>query len=352
MSTPKKLKTVAVIGNGIIGHGMAEVFAAAGFGVHMIGRNMASLNNARARIAASREAFRKNGLTTTAAARAALDRIAISTRLEDAAKAELVIEAVPEDMDLKLAIFERLDRICAPPAILASSSGHPASELIAHVRHRERAIATHFWYPPQLIPLVEVCAGPDTAGDVAPWVCDVLRRAGKQPVIIDREVPGFIGNRIQFAALREAWSLWAAGAASAEAIDAVVRYSIGRRLGVTGPIESADMAGLDTMYRFARFLQPDLDASPAPPAAVAELVAAGHRGLPSGRGIYEWSARDGEALLAARRTELFRWLKADRVSLSKLSKKPAVKKAPITKSTKKKKFAKKTRARKEARRGR
>jgi len=352
MPTPNKLKTVAVIGNGIIGHGMAEVFAAAGFEVRLIGRNEASLKNARTRIAASREAFRKNGLTTREAVLATLGRIATSIRLEDAAKAELVIEAVPEDMDLKLAIFGQLDRACPPPTILASSSGHPASELVAQVRHRGRVIATHFWYPPQLIPLVEVCAGPETAGDVAPWVCEVLRSTGKKPVIIDREVPGFIGNRIQFAALREAWSLWASGAASAEAIDAVVRYSIGRRLGITGPIESADMGGLDTMYRFARFLQPDLDASAAPAAAVAALVAAGHRGLPSGRGIYEWSERDGEGLLAARRAELFRWLKVDRETPSKRKKEPVAKRIRATRPARKKKSARKVRARKEVRRGR
>jgi 3-hydroxybutyryl-CoA dehydrogenase len=120
------------------------------------------------------------------------------------------------------------------------------------------------------------------------------------------------GNRIQFAALREAWSLYAAGVASAEAIDAVVRNSIGRRLGVTGPIESADVGGLDTMVAFARFLQPSLDVSPLPPPALEALVAAGHRGLPSGRGVYDWKSRDGAVLLQARSDELIRWLKIDR----------------------------------------
>ena len=143
-----------------------------------------------------------------------------------------------------------------------------------------------------------------------------LRAAGKEPVVIDRELPGFIGNRIQFAMLREAWALWASGAASAEAIDAVVRNSIGRRLAITGPIESADVGGLDTMHAFARFLQPHLDTSPEPPAAIGDLVAAGSYGLPSGRGVYAWDERDGEALLRARMDELFRWLRADREARS------------------------------------
>ena len=158
-----------------------------------------------------------------------------------------MIEAVTHDMPLKVELFAELDRICPPPTVLATSSGSPASEVHGKVTHRERVIATHFWYPPQLIPLVEVCGSPDTAPDVLQWTCDAVRACGKEPAVIDREIPGFIGNRLQFALLREAWSLWASGAASAEAIDAVIRNSIGRRLGVTGPIESADIGGIGTM---------------------------------------------------------------------------------------------------------
>ena len=310
-------RTMAVIGNGIIGHGIAEVFAGAGWKVRLIGRDAKSLAAARARIGASLKLFVANRLMTEAGRKAALARIKTTTSLDDARDAALIVEAVPEDMALKRRIFGRLDRICGGETILASSSGHLVSELVDEVGNRERVVATHFWYPPQLIPLVEVCAGPETAPAIVPRVCEILREIGKEPVVIDKEVPGFIGNRIQFAALREAWALYAAGIASAEAIDAVVRNSIGRRLGVTGPIESADLGGLDTMVAFARFLQPHLDAAPLPPAALDRLVAAGNRGLPSGRGIYDWSSRDGAALLDARKAELFRWLKADRAAKRK-----------------------------------
>jgi 3-hydroxybutyryl-CoA dehydrogenase len=308
-------RTIAVIGNGIIGHGIAEIFAGAGWQVRLIGRSRPSLDDALAKIAASRRDFARHGLTTEDESAAALRRITPTMRLEDAAEAELVIEAVPEDMALKRDLFARLDAMCGAAAILASSSGHLVSELVDRVRRRDRVVATHFWYPPQLIPLVEVCGGPQTAPDLMPRICKILREIGKEPVVIDKEIAGFIGNRIQFAALREAWALWAAGVASAEAIDAVVRHSIGRRLGITGPIESADVGGLDTMVRFACFLQPSLDAAPLPPPAVKELVDEGKRGLPSGHGIYDWSRRDGAALLEARRDELFRWLKADRARL-------------------------------------
>ncbi|MEZ5830842.1 MAG: 3-hydroxyacyl-CoA dehydrogenase NAD-binding domain-containing protein [Dongiaceae bacterium] len=306
------LKTMAVIGNGIIGHGIAQVFAMAGKDVVMIGRDESSLERAKEKIAASLSEFASHDLIERRAIPEMLGRVKASTSLEDAGVAQLVIEAVTEDLALKRGLFGRLDRICAPGVVLGSSSGQPASALIAEVKHPERVIATHFWYPPQLIPLVEVCASPHTLVDVTMWVCDALRAAGKEPAVIDQEIPGFIGNRLQFAMLREAWALWASGAASAEAIDSVVRNSFGRRVGITGPIESADAGGLFTMYHFGKSLIPHLDARPEPDPAIGKLVAAGANGIANGRGVYDWSRRDGQALINARMEELFRWLKADK----------------------------------------
>src|SRR5688572_32472711 len=195
-----QLQAVAVIGNGIIGHGIAEVFAACGKRVVLIGRSQASLTQAVARIRESLEQFRGHGLLADTI-EAIIARISLHADLGAAAAADLVIEAVPEDMALKLDIFEKLDAMTRPDAVLASSSGHPASELAVRVKNKRRVIATHFWYPPQLLPLVEVCGSPETAPEVIEWTCARLREAGKEPVIIDREIPGFIGNRIQFAIL-------------------------------------------------------------------------------------------------------------------------------------------------------
>ena len=314
---PKSLTTVAIIGNGIIGHGMAQVFAAAGKNVVMIGRSKASLEKARGRIEASLDDFARHKLIARREIQVILKRIAVSTRLEDAASAQLVIEAVTEDLALKREIFGRLDSLCPPPAVLASSSGQPASALIDNVRNPERVIATHFWYPPQLIPLVEVCAGPKTSADVTRWVVRQLKAVGKEPAVIDREIPGFIGNRLQFAMLREAWALWASGAASAEAIDTVVKNSFGRRVGITGPLESADIGGLFTMYHFGASLMPRLDTAPLPADAVKSLVDSGANGLANKRGVHDWKKRNGKALVQARMDELFRWLAADRVRRGK-----------------------------------
>ncbi len=304
-------RIAAVIGNGVIGHGIAEVMAKAGWTVHLIGRSEASLGVSQERIRASLAEFVDAGLLEAHGAAAAQARIVSTTDIAQAAAAELIFEAVPEDMALKRDIFAQLDKICAPAAILASSSGHPASELDTLVLNKARVVAAHFWYPPQLLPLVEVCGSPRTAPDVIERVCRGLRAAGKEPVVIDHELPGFIGNRIQFAALREAWSLWAAGYASAEAIDSIVRHSIGRRLAVTGPIESADLGGLDTMYHFARFLLPHLDVSTEPPSQIKTLIETGHRGVATGLGVRAWDPEAGNTLMSNRRHELLRWLKAD-----------------------------------------
>ena len=295
------MTAIAVVGNGLMGHGIAQVFAAARHDVVMVGRALPKLQHAKAQIRGSLEQFARHALLDEPI-ETVLDRITLSTALEDAAPAEMVIEAVTEDLTLKRDLFGQLDRLCPASTILASSSGQPPSALYDQVIRRDRVIATHFWYPPQLIPLVEVCGGEACDPAVVARSCALIRSAGKEPVVIDREIAGFIGNRIQFAMLREAWSLWASGVASAEAIDAVVRHSIGRRLAITGPLESADLGGLATMVAFARSLQPELDRSPAPPPALDAVI---------GTGVTGRSPEQRDRLRAAREAELFRWLQAD-----------------------------------------
>jgi 3-hydroxybutyryl-CoA dehydrogenase len=303
MAAPDRLRRVAVIGNGIMGHGISQVFATAGKEVVMIGHRETGLAAARERIRASLALFRDHGLIGSGDAEAALARVSTSTRLDDAAGSELVVEAVPEDTELKLSVFERLDSICPPPAVLASSSGRPASSLVARVRRRERVVAAHFWNPAQLLPLVEVCAGPETDPAVVAWTVEQLRDAGKAPVVVEKEIDGFIGNRLQFALLREALALWAEGVASAEAIDTAVRASFGRRLAVTGPLQSAELGGLHTMYEFSRFLFPSLNTAGEPPRRMLET------------GMYAWSEESRDRLVAARYEELFRHLLKDRAEV-------------------------------------
>lgn len=311
MKPADAVTSVAIIGNGLMGQGISQVFARAGKAVRLIGRDPESLQKALAVIRRNLDAFVERGLTSRQDASAAFARMTTSTRIEDAAGADHVIEAVPAVRETQLEVFGKLDAVCASDVVLGSTSGQPISLMTARMKHPERAVAVHFIYPAQLIPIVEVCGGPQTSPHVVTWACDVLKAVGQSPALMNKEIDGFIINRLQFAVLREAWSMWASGVASAEAIDDSFKMSLGRRYSVTGPIESAELGGLDIMHKFAQFLLPDLDASKAPPGAVAELVKAGHFGLKSGKGVYDWSSRDGKALLAARAAKLFQHIVDD-----------------------------------------
>jgi 3-hydroxybutyryl-CoA dehydrogenase len=311
MKPAHAISSVAIIGNGLMGQGISQVFARSGKFVRLIGRTPESLEKALAVIRRNFDAFVERGLTSGEDASAAFARIAVSTRIEDAGGADHVIEAVPAVRETQLEVFGKLDAICPSDVVLGSTSGQPISLMTARMQHPERAVAMHFIYPAQLVPIVEVCGGPQTTPRVVTWACDVLKAVGQSPALMNKEVDGFIINRLQFAVLREAWSMWANGVASADAIDSSFKMSLGRRYSVTGPIESAELGGLDIMHKFAEFLLPDLDTSTTPPRAVAELVNAGHFGLKSGKGVYDWSTRDGKALLAARAAKLFEHLADD-----------------------------------------
>jgi 3-hydroxybutyryl-CoA dehydrogenase len=305
MIQPDKLESVAIIGNGLMGQGISQVFATAGKTVRLIGRNPDSLSKAMTTIAGNINAFVDRGLMSSEEAVSALARITTSTDYNDAASANHVIEAVPAVRELQIEVFQRMDEICEPEIVIGSTSGQPISLMVGNMKHPHRAVAIHFVYPAQLIPVVEVCGGESTSPEVVAWACDMLKAMGRTPALMNKEVDGFIINRLQFALLREAWSMWANGIASAEAIDASFKLSLGRRLSVTGPIESAELGGLDIMNTFGEFLLPDLDDIKTPPAAVSDLVKAGHLGLKSGKGVYDWNERDGKALLEARADKLF-----------------------------------------------
>lgn len=312
MIAPQDVSTIAVIGNGLMGQGIAQVFARAGKEVRLIGRNADSLERAMAAIGNNFQAFVDRGLTGEDEAKAGLAKITPSTAYEAAGEAQHVIEAVPAERELQREVFGRLDGICDRDVVIGSTSGQPISLMVDRMAHTGRAVAMHFIYPAQLIPVVEVCGGPETSAETVDWACRMLEDVGQTPAVMNKEVDGFIINRLQFAVLREAWSMWANGIASAEAIDTSFRMTLGRRYSITGPIESAELGGLDIMHTFAEFLFPDLDVSEAPPEALSALARAGHFGLKTGKGVYDWSKRDGKALLAARADRLFRHMAEDR----------------------------------------
>jgi 3-hydroxybutyryl-CoA dehydrogenase len=176
----------------------------------------------------------------------------------------------------------------------------------------DRFVVAHFWNPPHLIPLVEIVRGEQTAETTIQTMVDVLRSIEKQPVVVQKDVLGFVGNRLQYALFREALALVQNGVCTAEDIDTVVKTSFGRRLTTAGPLETADINGTDLFYNISKYLFPDLDAMTAPPPFFEQLIAEGRTGVRVGKGFRDWPGDRAERVRQARDRELIRWLKVDR----------------------------------------
>jgi 3-hydroxybutyryl-CoA dehydrogenase len=309
------VRRIAVVGAGLMGHGIALEFALAGYDVRLHDRTDELLARATGTIRSSLSLLQGHGLTTSEAAADAASRIRMGTRLDDlVADADVVIEAATEHLEIKLAIFGELDRLCPPRTILASnSSSFMPSKVAAATKRADRVLVAHYFNPPYLVPLVELVRSSATSDDTVDGMHALLVGIGKKPTVVRGEVPGFIGNRLQAALYREALSLVQDGVASAQDVDAVIRYGFGRRLAAAGEIEIFDLAGLDTILTALGEIMPDLYSQPEPPRILREKVAQGRLGAKSGAGFYEWtpdSAADARARIARALVEMNRWDKS------------------------------------------
>ena len=288
---PKDVDRVAVVGAGLMGHGIALQFALGGRDVWLNDLTEDALSRAMDSVRTSMGTLQAVGLVDGDAAAQALERVHTEVSLDKALSgAGLVIEAVFEDLDLKRSVFKRLDAVSGGAAILASNtSSFMASQLAPETEHPERVVVANWWNPPYLLPLVEVVPGPNTASETVDTLCGILSAVGKSPVVLRKESLGFIGNRMQFALLREAVSIVEQGIASAEDVDTVVKTSFGRRLSVAGPLEVFDIAGWDTITAIVDQLFPEIERSPDTPDILRGMVDRGDLGLKSGRGFYPWT---------------------------------------------------------------
>ena len=225
-----------------------------------------------------------------------LARISVHDQLAPAVKdATFVFEAAPEKLPLKQKLFAELESLAAPNTILASnSSAIPTTDIGRNLKHRNRVVGTHFWNPPHLVPLVEVIQTPWTSLDVVQRTIDLLAGAGRSPVHVRRDIPGFIGNRLQHALKREAIALVASGVCDAETLDTVVKTGFGARLAVLGPLEQSDLVGLDLTLDISEVLTADLDRTPGPNPFWREKVKAGKLGMKSGEGFRRWTPEQAD----------------------------------------------------------
>jgi len=281
---------IGVIGGGLMGHGIAYLFAAAGHPVGLYEPIAEIRESLPRRLKAIAELFEEDPVL--------LKRIEARDALAPAMQgAAFVFEAAPEKLPLKQQLFAELEAAVAPETILASnSSAIPSAEIGRHLRHRERVIGTHFWNPPHLVPLVEVIQNERTSEAVVQETIALLRDAGKVPVHVRRDIPGFVGNRLQHAMKREAIALVAAGVCDAETIDTVVKEGFGARTAVLGPMEQSDLVGLNLTLDIAEVLIADLDRTAGPHPFLRDKVKAGKLGMKTGEGLRKWAPGEADAV--------------------------------------------------------
>jgi 3-hydroxybutyryl-CoA dehydrogenase len=273
---------VTVVGAGLMGHGIAQIFAVAGHDVVVQDPYSPSLDSLHARILAN--------LRDLGDDESAVNRVRVVADLGEAvAQADYVVEAAPENLKLKQDIFAVVEAHAPADAVLASNTSViPITAIMGGLRDRSRAIGTHFWNPPFLVPLVEVIQTEWTDPSVVDWTIKLHRAIGKTPVHVKKDVPGFIGNRLQHALWREAISLVERGICDAETVDIVVKASFGRRIAVLGPIENSDLVGTDLTLAIHQHVLPDIESRPGPSPLLEQMIAEGKMGFKSGEGFRVW----------------------------------------------------------------
>ncbi len=288
----KKPMHIAVIGAGLMGHGIAQVFAAAGHDVAIHDASATALAGVVERI---RGNLRDLGQSTSCA-----DRVTVHGELGSAVRdADFVVEAALENLALKQGLFVEIERAAPANAILASNTSViPITAIMEKLERRQRAIGTHWWNPPFLVPLVEVITTPWTDSGTLSRTMALHQAIGKTAVHVKKDVPGFVGNRLQHALWREAISLVERGICDAETVDTVVKASFGRRLAVLGPLENADLVGTDLTLAIHQTVLSDIESRPGPSPLLESMVAEAKLGMKSGEGFYRWSAEQQAALRA------------------------------------------------------
>ena len=279
---------IGVIGAGLMGHGIAYRFAAAGHEVGIFEPSAEWRGTLAKRLRSIADLLGDDP--------ACLDRVSAHDQLAPAVRdASFVVEAAPEKLALKQQIFADLEANVAAGTILASnSSAIPSTEIGRHLKHRERVVGTHFWNPPHLVPLVEVVQTEKTSDAVIARSMDLLRDVGFKPVHVRKDIPGFIGNRLQHALKREAIALVADGVCDAETIDDVVKNGFGARMAVLGPMEQSDLVGLDLTLDIHETLIQHLDRTAGPHPYLRSKVAEGKFGMKTGEGFRHWTPQQAD----------------------------------------------------------
>ena len=294
------MQRIAILGGGLMGAGIAQIFVGAGHPVAVFEPNEEVRNSLRDRTIANLEMIGGDV--------GAVDRITVTADMAEAVGgADFVTEAAPEKLDLKRSIFADLVRLAPRDAILASNTSViPITRIAQELNTADRIVGTHWWNPPYLVPLVEVVQAAETSDATVAKTMELLRSIGKFPAHVKKDLPGFVANRLQHALWREAIAMVAEGICDAATLDACVKNSFGLRLPVLGPLENADLVGLDLTLDIHTTMIPELDRHAMPHEYLEARVAAGKLGFKSGEGFRSWTPDEMQALRTRLATHLVR----------------------------------------------
>ena len=278
-----KQSGIVIIGGGIMGGDIATIFAAGNWAVHVMSPSQKTRDALPARVTA--------GLGKVGADAGLLKNVKTYETLKeiDWAGVDLVIEAATENLELKRKIFSELETLARPEIPLASNtSNFQIGEIGKHLKTRSRVAGVHYFMPAHLVPLVEIIKADFTDVKICDWLEENQRSLGKMPVRVNKDIPGFIGNRLQHAMMREALYLISDGVVSPEGVDAAVRYGFGFRFLACGPMMQKEMSGWDTNYYAASSLYGDLHAEKVAAPVVKAMIDQGHLGMKTKRGMWAW----------------------------------------------------------------
>lgn len=310
------VKVIANIGAGTMGHATAMQFAMNGYQVNLLDMSQEALKHGLKLIEHDLETFEANGIIKGNQKADILARIVPTTDYSDAlTEADFVIESIVEDLKVKQAVWQKAEHYLSDQTIMATNtSGLSPTAIQSGLKHPENFVVAHFWNPAQLMPLVEVVPGEQTAEDTVKTTTELMNHIGKHAVALKKESPGFVGNRIQLAVLREAFKIVDDGIASPEAVDDIIKYSHGRRWSILGPIASADLVGLDVFENISSYLYDDLANNAGTDPVLKKLVDQGDLGYKSGKGFYNWAGDSGKKAVASRDEILLKMLRDDQNS--------------------------------------
>jgi len=306
-----QIRKVAVVGTGLMGHSIAQAFAQEGFQVNVTDSSASVLATLKDRVRANLATFVEEQYIDQDEAERTLERISIFHCLDEAVReADFITEVVFEDLETKRNLFQEMERYCRTTSILASNtSSYRMTDIASLMTRPERAIITHWFNPPHLVPLVEVVLGDKTSEETYDVTDRLLRKIKKIPVRVRKEIPGFLVNRIQTALHREMYSLLEMGVASAEDLDVAVKASLGFRLASIGPLLVRDLAGLDVLCKVESWLLKEINSSTEVNHVLRDMVVRGELGVKTGKGFFQFTPESVQKIIKERDRQFVHRLK-------------------------------------------